>query len=211
MKVLFYLLYLLTPLPPILLYLNAGGDWDLTQTYNLAKAIGITAFVYFAGQLYLAAKPLGLDKWLGTKTLHGFHGLMAVGALLFAVTHFVLKFFILEYGISVQTAFGLSALVLFACLIVFTLIFFANTFMAKWKWVKSLRDRTTKAWNWTYKGLRVFHNLALLVLALALSHVLLASSTKESWLLTTYMSVYLGLGALLYIVYQFRGRKGLGS
>jgi predicted ferric reductase len=186
------------------------GPIEFWQLLSWAQIAGICAFTYITGQLILAARPFGLDKWLGVQNLLGFHSLMAIVGLCAGIFHYIVKFFIMESGYTVQTIFGFCSLILLLAMAVFTYLFISNTFVAKWKWIKRLREFSAKNWKWTYKGLRAVHNVMNLAVAGLIVHVLLASSLAYMTGALIWLLSWLGLGIVLYLVYRFRQRKGLG-
>lgn len=210
MKFVFYLLYVLSPLPAIVLFGDNMGPIEYWELYAWSQVAGIVAFVYITGQLILAARPFGLDKWLGLQKLLGFHSLMAIVGLCAGIFHYIVKFFVFGSGYTVQTVFGLCALILILLMTLFTFLFLSNTFVAKWGWIKSLRDTATKTWKWTYKGIRAFHNVLNLALAGLIVHVTLASTMQITPGTYIWLMSWLGLGIVLYAIYRIRQRKGLG-
>lgn len=206
-KIVVFFLYALWPVLPAYFYIRLSGT-GIGQ-YTLSMVLGIFSYVWLGNQFMLAARPNLLVRVLGLKTLIGIHSVMPPFILVLAGLHRILK---VSYGFnpeSTQARFGGFAWWLYAALIVFTLLFMANTNLMKFSGLKKLRAAVYKKTGLTYQRSRLLHNLTVLgILALAV-HIAMASSSQLShnpWgfgLLQLWMLLSVGL----YIRYRLRGRK----
>jgi len=169
--------------------------------------LGISAFVWFAAQLFLAAKPFGLDKILGVKNLLRLHGTGAIIALAAAESLWYLKIVVQQNELSLQTLPGFLAMNIFLLGILGAILFMGNHFPAPGKALKGLRDWLKKNWGWTYKGLRAMHSLMVVAVVLMGIHVLMAFSTQQSLATVIYMATWLGLSLAFYIRYRIKNRQ----
>lgn len=204
------LLYFLTPIPFILLYLW-GQPVEMFQVpgaaeYLFSQILGLEAFVFLANQLYLASKPKWLEKLWGTKILLGFHGIMALVALGLAAAHRSLKVD-LGMGETPAALMGTAMFSLFALVVLVSLLLFANTFITRWAPVKAFKEAVYKRFGWTYKGLRVFHNLTVVALVGITLHALAASSTQSDWVRGAALGAWFLANFVPYLLYRLRGRK----
>ena len=209
MKFLFALaLYLLLPVPGILISVLTGSVvWQELDIYTGASFLGIAAFTWFAAQLVLSSKPFAVDKVLGTQAFYRLHGLGALLALSAAHGHWYLKAFVQGNEPSLQTLPGFLALNISLWITIVAILFMGNHFPAPAKALKGLRSWVQAKWGWTYKGLRAFHSLSLVILLLLGIHILTAGSVRYSWITSVYMGVLLALGVISYLRYRWRGRK----
>lgn len=210
-KIFFFLAYLCTPLVPIVMYLNgAGFSFD---SYTFSVILGILSYIFICNQFLLAARPSLAVKALGTKALMSFHGTMPIIILLLAVFHRILKGlngFSLE---TLQANFGAVALIIFAGVILFTVLLMANTFVLKSNVIKKFRAFIYKKTGLTYKGSRLLHNATVLGGLLLLLHVYLASSFDFTVnpVGLIYMFVWMLFSLGLYFSYRLKGRTVKGK
>lgn len=206
-KILFLAGYFLFPLIPVLIYLSSLSP--AFDTYTVSVCLGVYAYVFLAGQFLLAARPGFAVKILGQKGLVSFHSTMPVAILVIAVAH---KFLKEANGFSedaFQARFGAIAWWTFAVLVVFAVLFMANTVWMKLGFLKKLKELVYKKTGLTYKIARVLHNIAVLAGIVILVHVLLASTSSFASnpvgiaFLAALMLFCLGA----YFRYRIKGRK----
>jgi hypothetical protein len=200
----FLIVYFALALAPIAIYaarLGLGLD-----AYGVSVALGLFAYMVFCGQFILASRPQWALEALGQKGLFSFHGTMAFVALVAAVLHRSLKVGLLEApptaaaapagflkslafafknGLgfnpdSLQASLGGIGWWSFAGILLFTVLFMANTFWMKFRPLKSLREWVYKKTGLSYPLARLLHNLTVLAASVILVHALFASSSQFS-------------------------------
>lgn len=210
-KVIFIISYFLIPWIPLFFYISASSSPELS--YTLSMILGVYAFVMICNQFILAARPPLALRVFGVKGLLSFHGTMSVLILLFALAHRTLK---LMNGFSLDTLqakLGMITWFLLAVLVVFAVLFMAQTFWLTWGMVQKLREWAYKKMALTYPRSRLFHNLTVAGGLIILFHVWLASSSDFGTngvgisLLTLWMLFSLGY----YFVYRLNGRGKKGG
>lgn len=208
MGLLIRILYVLLPVPGVVLYLAGGGiiasgfdDW------TVAPVLGISAFSWLAGQFWLAARFPGAVKALGLPGLNRLHGSGGLLVLVAGSVHWYLKFVVQMAPAGLQTLAGTGALVLVLLSVAGAVLFLSPHFPSPAKALKGLRKSVEARTGLGYKAMRALHNATVVALVLAQAHVLLAFSTRQSWMTTAWMA-FLGLGGLAaYLAYRMRGRK----
>ncbi len=173
-RITFLVVYLLTPVVPIVLYLRSVGTG--VDSYSISVTLGITAFILLCNQFMLASKPGFAVAALGAKRLVTMHSTVPVFILVLAGVHKVLKELNGFSEDTPQATFGAATWWLFAIVIVAAVLFMANTFWFKLAVVQNLRKWVYATFKLTYKRSRLLHNLTVLAAMLILAHVLLASS-----------------------------------
>ncbi|HOT62827.1 MAG TPA: hypothetical protein PLU93_08195 [Treponemataceae bacterium] len=207
-KLAFVVLFLVSLAIPLLLYASALGLGP--DVYGASVAFGIFAYVLVADQFFLAARPAFLSALIGPKGMTKLHASIPVLILAAAIAHRTLKVAAGFSLVGTQAALGGLALSVMLFVIIFAVLFMANTVWMRLKPVSALRDRVYRLTGLTYKGARVVHNLVLLA-ALALAfHVLIASTGDFAanpiglfWMIG-WMVLSLGL----YLRYRLNGRRG---
>ncbi|MEW6564168.1 MAG: hypothetical protein AB1404_01550 [Spirochaetota bacterium] len=206
-RILFYVWYVLWPLIPVFLYIQSSGtEWN---QYSLSVVLGIYAFIWLCNQFILAAKPKLLSPILGAKGILNLHSIMPVVIIILAALHRIMK---AAYGFSLETAqarLGGLAWWLYALIIVFTLLFMANTKLMHIGLLKRLKDFVYAKTGLTYKRARVFHNFTVLGAFIILVHMGLASSSQITMnpLGTAFLLIWMLFSLALYLRYRLRGRN----
>lgn len=200
----FLIVYFALTLVPIAIYaarLGLGPD-----AYGVSVALGLFAYTVFCGQFILASRPRWAIEALGQKGLFSFHGTMAFVAIVAAALHRSLKVglleaaptaaaapagflkslaFALKNGLgfnpdSLQASLGGIGWWSFAGILLFTVLFMANTFWMRFRPLKALREWVYKKTGLGYPLARLLHNLTVLAASVILVHALLASSSQVS-------------------------------
>jgi len=210
MKLLFVLGWLLAPLVPIGLFF-ATGSFDVAPLAVVAKVVGIASFTWLCGQLFLAAKPWGLDKLLGTRLLYSLHGVLAFLGALLGGAHFAIKSGVLGVTPSLQTLPGFVALLIFDLTVIGSLFLMSGAALPKVRWLAGVRKWAQDTLKITYARSRMLHNTAAVAVLLLGVHVLAASTTLHSWVTTVWMALWFAGCYGLFVAYRLRGRKPVGS
>lgn len=209
-KVAFFLCYFLSPLLPLIPYL--GNTAGAPALYALSVFFGVYAFIMLCNQFILASRPKYAVAALGMKGLLSFHGTMPVVILTIAAIHRSLK---MNVGFSMespQAHLGTIVWVGLAFIVVFAVLFMAQTFWLRINTLKKLKAVIYAKTGLTYERARIVHNLTIVLGALILLHVLLASSS-DSTINPVGMAVMIlwMIGSLLvYLRYRLMGRTVKG-
>lgn len=205
-RILFFVVYFLTPVVPIVLYLRSVGTG--IDSYSLSVALGITAFILLCNQFMLASKPAFAVAALGTRRLVTMHGTVPVFILAIAGVHLTLKELNGFPEDTLQARFGAATLVLSAIVIVLAVLLMANTFWFKLAVVQNFRKWVYATFKLTYKGARLLHNMTVLAAILVMVHVLLASSGSfvANPAGVVWMCGWMALALVMYGRYRMLGR-----
>ena len=206
-KIFFFIGYFLLPLVPAVLYLTSIGS--PFNSYVLSVIFGIYAFIMICNQFFLASKPSFAVKALGMKGLVSFHSTMPVVIIVVALAHKLLKESNGYSEESFQAGFGSVAWWIFAVVIVFTVLFMANTFWLKLDVLKKLKTFVYEKTGLNYKTTRVLHNVTVIAGVIILIHVFLASSSSYTvnFAGIMVMACWMIFSLVLYLVYRLKGRK----
>jgi predicted ferric reductase len=203
----FIVLYILSPLVPICIYLISIG-WN-GGLYSISVAFGICAFVLVCNQLILASRPAFVVKALGQKGLRALHSAVPAAIIVVAVTHRFLKAaagFDIE---SFRADLGGVGLALIVTLSVFAFVFIAAIDGKLGDKLKTLRAKLAKNPGISYKGSRAFHAATALAVPLLCVHFLLASSADFSRnpLGASWLAAYALFSIYLFVMYRISGRS----
>jgi predicted ferric reductase len=203
----FILLYILSPLIPICIYLISIG-WN-GGVYSISVALGICAFVLVCNQLILASRPAFIVKALGQKGLRTLHSAVPAAIIVIAVTHRFLKAaagFDIE---SFRADLGGAGLVLIVALSVVAFVFIAAIGGKLGDRLKAFRAKLAKNPGISYKGSRAFHAAAALAVPLLCVHLLLASSADFSRnpIGASWLAIYAIISIYLFLMYRISGRS----
>lgn len=161
-------LYILLPLVFTTLYFigNLYSFVDLFELYNLSIITGALAYVIFMAQFLLSARLPFIEKSFAQDKLLAFHGSigMVLGGLI--LSHFIIKYItIIRYsGPTLQSSFGIGALIIFALLTPAALLVLQGR--------SGKREKSPP-----YARVRTRHNFFALAGLLVVIHVYMATST----------------------------------
>lgn len=190
-RILLLTLYAFLPALFAALYMagNTYSFMSLLEPYNLSIIAGAAAYVTFMAQFFLSARIRFLERIIPQDRLLALHGLTGMITAGLVLAHFVLKYLlIIRYGgITPQSALGIGALVIYAVLAPGALLILRG------------RRAARRGGSPPYRRALMGHNLFALAGALAVVHVLAASSTWSPGLrIFTVLWGSLALGAYVY-------------
>lgn len=190
-RILLLTLYAFLPALFAALYMagNTYSFMSLLEPYNLSIIAGAAAYVTFMAQFFLSARIRFLEGIIPQDRLLALHGLTGMITAGLVLAHFVLKYLlIIRYGgITLQSALGTGALVIYAVLAPGALLVLRG------------RRAARRGGSPPYRQALIGHNLFALAGALAVVHVLAASSTWSPGLrIFTVLWGALALGAYVY-------------
>lgn len=178
-RIFWIVLYILSPALPIVVYF-AGNWFSFFHAYSVSMTFGIIAYIYYLNQFIVAARPVYWDRLYGLDRMYRFHGTMAIVATIFAIGHALLKTVYFPM-VTVQKGLGVLSFLVFAVVVLLSVIFMVQNRLAKLKPIRRLRTIAAKKWRWHYHRLKTVHNLVVLAAFIVLAHVLLAFSTLETF------------------------------
>lgn len=203
----FWLYYLMILLVPPFLYLVSSGF--LLDTYTLSIFFGVSAFVLLCNQLVLASRPRFIVESVGQKAMLSLHNVFPVLILFFGAMHKILKEVNGYSDSSFQASFGIGVWWSLLIIVIFTVLFMANTFVIKIDFIKKMRAFVYQKTGLTYTRARMFHNFIIILLYILMVHVFLASTsdftTNPIGIIS--MFVLMIFSSIMYIKYRLKGRK----
>lgn len=180
------LAYLLVIAVFLVLYLQ-GYIYSVDQIlepYNISIYAGVIAYVVFLSQFLLSARVRWIERAIGQDRLLQIHGFLGMALLGVVVLHAVIKY--IYIGISVQSALGVAAVVLYALLAPAALLILQG---------RGAKKATSPPYETVKKG----HNLFFIAAVLVVIHVQLASTTYSVALRTATLGwAVITLGAYVY-------------
>ncbi|MDC7231957.1 MAG: hypothetical protein PQJ58_01900 [Spirochaetales bacterium] len=176
---------LLSPLPALLLYFR--GDFShLNDPFSLGMLFGLSAYTYFLVTLLISSRIRFLDRLYGHDRVMHFHSLLALGALILGIVHRQLKVLIFPY-MDLQVFLGFLPLLLILIVFLVTLTVMVPGVLHRIGFMNRFRLFVNRRLKLDYSLLKTVHNSLVLALLLLSFHVLLASSTGETWTRLIYM------------------------
>jgi predicted ferric reductase len=202
----FYLVYLVSPAIPSLIFYNSMG-WGF-DAYTASVLLGVYAFVLLCNQLLLASRPGLAVAALGIKGLLALHASAPVFILGMAIVHRMLKE---ESGFdmsSTQAMIGAVVLAVFFIASIAAFLLMANVHPPLGTKLRTLRGWIEKTFKLGYKASRSFHTITVLALVALAVHVSLASSASLAGnpMGTTWLGIWFVLSLGMFIRYRLRGR-----
>jgi len=190
-KALLPLLGILSPLPAIYLYF-AGNFYNVWEPYSLGMLVGLTAFTYFHVTLIISSRIKALDSIYGHDRVMQYHGIMGVAALVLGIMHRQLKVMVFPFT-NFQILLGTIGLIILISVLSLTILFMVPNIIHRLKFLDRIRIFVNTNLGVDYSILKMIHNFTVLALIILSFHVILASSTLETWS----RMIYMGALALL--------------
>ena len=191
-KVLFYLFYLLSPVPLIYTLYMANTMKYENMDMLISMLLGAMAFTWFIWQFVLSARPKFIELFIGLDKVYRLHGIMALVAIGFVLGHktIVERFF----GENRMTFMGSTALAIYIGVSVISIIVVTKD---RWLQLRPLKRLGTLLKVYKYEYNQWLHNLTFIALLLMQVHVLMTSSARNS---SRVIYVYMGyfLTALMF-------------
>jgi len=197
-KVLWGIFYCLAVLFPSIIYVS--DHLDSSFGIIIAGVFGITAYVLFAFQFFLASRPKIIDKQFGMDKIYRFHMYIAVVALILSFLHKQIK----EnyYSESFKTSLGDLAFNIFLGISVLSILLMVNKLFFKIKFFDSLRRFLNKTLRIQHQYKVLVHNVMLIALCILLVHILMAYSVKSNILLESVLVIYFVGPLFLYLKHK---------
>jgi len=194
-KILFFLLYFLSPILPIAaIYQSNPGYYGAAGFVPMV--LGATAFTWLSAQLIISARPKLIESVFGLDRIYRFHSLMPVIAIVTAFVHKLLKGETFEE--SFKTQLGDAALIIFIIASVLGLVFLIDTLVQKIKPLMYARNLAKKAYIGKYNIQKILHNVMVIAVILVFIHVMLSYSAQNTLVMSVYIA-YFGISMGFYI------------
>ncbi|MBC7765836.1 MAG: hypothetical protein H7Y41_05065 [Hyphomonadaceae bacterium] len=204
-KIFFILLYFLSPVLPIALTYFANADKYSDHAFLASLTYGAVAFTWLVLSFVISARPKFLDRIFAVDKLYRFHGIMAVVAVILVVAH---KLIIEQLmGEMLVGKPGNAALILFATVIVSTLLFMVEWWLFRFKLFLTIRQAYKKTFIGNYEVQKFIHNFSIVALCIATLHIMLTSSAQAYPLVRVVYIIYFLCGFGFYIVHKLFKRN----
>jgi len=163
-------LYLLLPLIPIFLFLQAL-DYNLTPFILISRIAGIYAFVWYALQFVVTARNRLMEWFVPQDRRMMLHMLSAVGLLMIVVVH--TSFGNDKYASEIQAAAGGTAETVFLWATIFSGLFFSNYYIRFIPVLIPYRDKISAVIKLTHERCLLFHYAMPAGMVILVFHILL--------------------------------------
>lgn len=185
----------LSPIVPLYFYFR-GNLYNLNEAYSLGMFFGILAFIYFLNGQIMALRVSWLENILGQDRLILVHRLMSEAALILSFFHRKFKLEVFTW-VNGQMRLGQAALFLIVGIVSVTLLIMVRGPIHRLKWFARFRTKIEKFLD--FNLVRTLHNGLVFALLLASVHVVLASSTAETWGRTIVMGLWSATALILWV------------
>jgi len=208
-KALFFLLYFLSPVLPIVAIYLSNSTHFAKQAAFIPMILGATAYTWLCAQLIISARPKLIESVFGLDRIYRFHSLMPVIAIAAAFAHKLLKG---EGGEeSLKTQMGDAAIIIFIIASVLGLVFLIETLVQKIKPLMYARVFAKRVYIGKYNIQKILHNVTVAAVILIFIHVMLSYSAKNQFVMIVYIAYFAAaMGFYLYhkvIMRYFLSRK----
>ena len=167
---LIFFLYLLLPLIPISLFLQASNT-DFTPFILISRIAGIYAFIWYALQFLLTTRNRLLEWFVAQDRRMTLHMLSAAGLLMVVVVH--TSFGNDKHVSEIQAAAGGTADTVFLWATLFSGLFFSNYFIRFLPVFVPYRDKISALFKLTHERCLLFHYAMPAGMAILVFHILL--------------------------------------
>ncbi len=194
-RILFILLYVLAPLPAIILIYTSNPTYYGGNAL-VPMLLGTIAFTWLNFQFILSARCRFIERLFPLGKLYIFHGLMAIVSITLALTHKLLKERV--FSESLKTQIGTTSLIIFISVSFLALFFMVGIWAQFSPQIAQLR-RKLQTGIGNYQLQKWLHNFSMVATVLLLIHVLLGSAARSPWVMVAYIGYFaLALGFYLY-------------
>lgn len=131
MKFVYKLVYVISPIPLIVLIILNNPSKYANLTYLLPMLFGIFSYTWLLWQFILSARPKAIEKHFGLDKIYRFHGIIALVALFTLFLHKTLiERFFME---TVTSQLGSIAFVIFISISGLSLLFMSPKLLKKFQ------------------------------------------------------------------------------
>lgn len=167
---LIFFLYLLLPLIPISLFLQASGN-DLTPFILISRVAGIYAFVWYSLQFLITARNRMIEWFAAQDRRIMLHMLTALGLLMIVIVH--TSFGNDKYASELQAAAGGTADTIFLWATLFSGLFFTNYFVRFLPVLIPFRNKISIFFKLSHERCLLFHYAMPAGMVILIFHILL--------------------------------------
>jgi len=197
-KIIFFLLYFLSPLLPIaaIYYSNPGYYGGSARTPMI---LGSIAYTWLNAQLVISARPKLMESVFGLDRVFRFHSVMPILAIAAAILHKFMKDDMFEE--SFKTKSGDAAIVIFIVISVLALVFLIDTLVRIIKPLKYLTNIANKLYIGKYNVQKILHNATVAAVILIFIHVMLSFSARNTYVKSVYI-LYFSAAMAFYLYHK---------
>ncbi len=200
-KILFLVIYFISPLLPILAIYSSSPDKYSDINYLIPMVLGAVAYTWLVAEFILSARPKFIEHFFGLDKFYRFHGLMAVISVAMVFIHKIIQENLM--GEFITSQIGDIAWIMFIIVAVLALVFMANTVLLKLKPLLMIRNYAEKIKVSKHEYQVLIHNLAVAGLILLFVHVMLTTSSKMSLLVRMIYILYFAIAVAFYVYHKF--------
>jgi predicted ferric reductase len=197
-KLIFFFLYFLSPLVPILVLYRSNPGW-YGGDGRFSMILGSIAYSWLLAQLMISARPKVLASVFGLDRVYRFHMVMPFVAMVIGFIHKIMKEQIFDE--SVKTQFGNAALLLFVVTSILAFVFLADILVRFVKPVRYAVAWLKKTVVGKYNIQKTLHNITVVAVVLIFVHVLLTYSAKNVWVKAVYI-LYFAISVCFYLYHK---------
>ncbi|MGK0467420.1 ferredoxin reductase family protein [Clostridium sp.] len=204
-KMLWILLYFLSPALPVYFYIVQVAKNNNDLLFLIGGALGICSYVFFVNQFIITARPKFIERNFGMDKMYRFHMVMAIVAFIFGLIHSQIKDS--YFRDSFQTTLGSATLVIFGAIIVISTLLMINKLFFKIKIVDEVRNLLKKLIKPKHEFLIAVHNITVIGVCILLIHILLSESVKTNIPLEITLTVYFAIALSMYLNHKVLKRS----
>lgn len=204
-KIFWILLYFLSPILPIYLYIVQASKDNTNFIFLLGGALGICSYVIFVNQFIITSRPKFIEKNFGMDKMYRFHMVMPLVAFIFGLIHNQIKES--YFNDSFQTTLGSATLIIFGVIIVVSMLLMINKLFIKIKIVDDVRNILKKFLKPKHEFLVTIHNITVVGICVLLVHILLSSSVKTNIPLEITLLAYFVIALSMYFYHKVLKRS----
>lgn len=200
MKLIYKLIYVVSPLPLILSIILNNPSKYTNFNYLLPMLFGIFSYTWLLWQFILSARPKALEKYFGLDKIYRFHGIIALVALF---TLFLHKTLIERlFRETVISQLGSIAFAIFIGISGFSLLFMSPKLLKRFKPIQILIKKLGQFNFASYKFTKSIHNLTIVALVFMQIHVLMTSSAQNNPFIFSLYMFYFFLASGFYLYHK---------
>jgi predicted ferric reductase len=192
MKVLFTILYFLSPFVPVAAVYTAFPEKYADAGSLIPMLLGCLAYTWLMTQFLISSRPKWIERFIGLDRMFRFHSLVALLAIGLGLIHRQIMEERME-GVLL-TKLGNLALFVFIGISGLALVFMADLLARHFQIVAQYRKIIEKKGLFPYEVQLILHNLSIVGGTLIFIHVLLTSTARMSPVVTGVYSLYFAVG-----------------
>ncbi|MFT8364143.1 MAG: hypothetical protein ABF608_13290 [Sporolactobacillus sp.] len=198
------LIYLLSPLPAIMMTYWVNPAAYGTVQGLLPMLLGAAAYTWLMAELVISARPKWIEKYFGLNHFYRFHALTAIGAIVLAFLHKQLEDAIWREFLPLIRTLGNDAFVLFIVLAGLSLFFMTGMLIRHIPFLAAIRRFLEKKRIIDFNLSVLIHNLNVVAILLVFLHVFILSAfyQRNLWICGVY-TIYFAIALTYYIYHKY--------